>query len=183
MKRQKTFRRIVGFLAAKISQLDLESVEDPRQSQGRRWQLREVLSAVLLGLMSGCENLLELEELTSKLSRPVRRKLGIPRRLPDTTAREVLCRIEPSRLIPLLQRAVAAARRSKTLNKQEMELPLQMVAMDGKVTKVPTWAGYYAQLHQPEEGVPYGLMRTVTSVLAAHPGRPCLDVSDRKSVV
>lgn len=177
MEQQKKFRRIVGFLAARIAQLDLGAVEDPRDSQGRRWELRQVLSAVLLGLMSGCENLLELEQVTSRLSRPVRRVLGIPRRLPDTTARDVLCRIEPASLAPLLQRAVAAARRSKTLDKLEMQLPLQVVAMDGKVTKLPTWAGHYAQKHQPEEGVPYGLMRTVTSVLAAHPARPCIAVS------
>jgi hypothetical protein len=175
MENQKTFRRIVGFLAARLRQLSLGDVDDPRSSQGKRWKLEQVLAACLLGMMAGCKNLREVERLTSKLSRPIRRALGIPRRLPDTTARDLLCALSPQTLIPILHRLMSVASDGKQLEKTE--LPFHMVAMDGKVTWLPSWDGPYAQRQNPQEGLPYGLMRTVTSVLASTSSRPCIDVS------
>jgi hypothetical protein len=58
-----------------------------------------------------------------------------------------------------------------------MTLPFHVVAMDGKWTALPCWKGPYAQKQNPDEGAPYGIMRTVTSVLACVAGRPCIDVS------
>lgn len=175
MTNQKTFRRIVGFVAARLRQIDLREVEDPRSCRGQRWALHQVLAACLLGMMAGCKNLLEVERLTMKMSRPLRRALGVPRRLPDTTARDVLCRLSPESLIPVLHRVMALASRSGSLT--NTALPFHMVSMDGKTTWLPSWAGEFAQKHHPEEGVPYGLMRTVTSVLSTSAGRPCIDVS------
>ena len=175
MQSQKTFRRIVGFLAARLRQLDLRQIEDPRSPQGKRWDLHQILGACLFGMMAGCKSLTEVERLTMKLSRPVRRVLGIPRRLPDTTARDVICRLSPQSLIPILHRAMAVASRARSLTHEA--LPFHMVAMDGKVTALPSWEGEFSQKHSPEYGVPYGLMRTVTSVLASTASRPCIDVS------
>ena len=81
MESQKEFRRIVGFLAVQLSSLKLNDVTDRRVRRGRRWQLKQVLGACLLGLMAGCKGLAEVENLTAGLARAVRRKLGIPRRL------------------------------------------------------------------------------------------------------
>ena len=175
MIKQKLFRRIVGYLAARLRQMGLRDLIDPRRLQGRRWKLEEVLAACLLGMMAGCKNLREVERLTEKFSRPIRRRLGIPRRLPDTTARDVLCALSPETLIPILYRVLAIANRAKSLGK--MTLPFHVVAMDGKWTALPCWKGPYAQKQNPDEGAPYGIMRTVTSVLACVAGRPCIDVS------
>ncbi len=175
MENQKTFRRIVGFLAARFRKLDLGDLDDPRSPQGKRWKLKQILAACLLGMMAGCKNLREVERLTSKLSRPIRRALGIPRRLPDTTARDLLCELSPQALIPILHRLMAVASDGNQLEK--VGLPFHMVAMDGKVTWLPSWDGPYAQRQNPKEGLPYGLMRTVTSVLASTLSRPCIDVS------
>lgn len=172
---QREFRRIVGFVAVKLSRLGLAEVDDPRKHRGRRWRLTQVLGSCLLGLMSGCKSLAEVEGLTSKLSRSVRRRLGIARRVPDTTMRDVLCRVPTEALISVLHRAVRSAHRAKTL--EPTGLPFHMAAMDGKVTWLPSWDGPYAQRHQPEDGLPYGLLRTVTSTLVTARGKPCIDVS------
>jgi hypothetical protein len=172
---QREFRRLVGFVAVSLQRLDLDAVEDRRHRRGRRWKLRDVLGSCLLGMMSGCRSLAEVEQLTSRFSRPIRRRLGIARRLPDTTMRDILCRVPMEALIEVLHRAVDAARRAKSLD--PVTLPFHMAAMDGKVTALPTWDGPYAQRHQPEEGLPFGLMRTVTSTLVTARGKPCIDVS------
>jgi hypothetical protein len=172
---QKHFRRIVGFVAVQLQKLRLDEIEDLRSAKGRRWQMKAALSGCLLGLMSGCKSLAEVERLTAKLSRPIRRLLGIGRRLPDTTLRDILCGLPERTVLDLLQRAVSAARRGKSL--ECVELPFHMAAMDGKVTWTPSWDGRYAQKHEPEEGLPYGLLRTVTTTLVTARGKPCIGVS------
>lgn len=173
--RQKEFRRIIGFVAVEFQRLGLNEVHDPRCARGKRWRLSQVLGACLLGMMAGCTSFAQLERFTDSLSRPIRRKLGIPRRMPDTTMRAVICRLSWRDMVAVLERAIKAARRSKTL--ERMELPFDMVAMDGKVTWLPSWEGPYAQKHSPEIGLPYGLMRTVTSTLVTGRGCPCIHVS------
>jgi hypothetical protein len=172
---QKYFRRIAGFVASWFPRLELDGVPDPRHARGKRWQVRQVLAAGLLGHMAGCRGLGEVERLTGKLSRAIRRQFGLHRRLPDTTMRDVLCRLPWQQLVVLLERGVAAARRGKMLG--PVGLPFSMVAMDGKGTALPSWDGPYAQKHQPADGLPFGVMRTVTSTLVTAPGRPCIGVS------
>jgi hypothetical protein len=70
----------------------LEEVPDPRAREGR-WRLAQIIRATLVGLMAGCRSLAEAEALTANLARPMRRRLGLPRRLADTTARDALCRV------------------------------------------------------------------------------------------
>ena len=172
---QKEFRRIIGFVAVELQRLGLNEVPDPRNDRGKRWRLAQILGACLLGMMAGCRSVAEVERLTQRFSRPIRRKLGISRRIPNTTIRDILCRLSWRDLVGVLESAVAHARRRKALN--HAELPFDMVAMDGKGTWLPSWEGLYAQKHTPEEGLPYGLMRTVTSTLVSARGRPCIHVS------
>jgi hypothetical protein len=172
---QKQFRRIAGFVASWFDRIGLDDVDDPRRAQGKRWHIQQVLVACLFGHMAGCRGLGQVERLTSRLSRSIRRRFSLPRRLPDTTMRDVLCRLPWQQLVGVLSRAVAAARRGKML--EPTELPFGMASMDGKVTALPSWDGPYAQKHEPEDGLPFGLLRTVTSTLVTAPGRPCIDVS------
>lgn len=175
MESQKMFRQIVGYLIVRLKQLGLRQLSDPRRCQGRRWKLEQLIAAIVLSLMAGCKSLRDLERLTSKLSRPLRRRLNIPRRLPDTTVRDILCQMSSQSLISLLYQALAIAGRAGSIGKEL--LPFHMVVMDGKWTALPCWSGLYAQKQDPEEGAPYGMMRTVTSVLATTVSRPCIDVS------
>lgn len=176
MQNKHELRSIAGFLRARLDELGLDEVPDPRNSQGKRWQLRQVISMVLLGLMAGCKGLAELEQLSSDTKGVIRRWLGISGRLPDTTARSILCRLEPKDLIPLLHRVVIAAQHRGAWAAAH-DLPIGLVAMDGKGTSLPAWFGPYAQRHDPKEGLPFGILRTITSTLVTSRSRGCIDVS------
>lgn len=172
MSRRRELRRMAGMLKARLPELGLARVSEPRAFV-RRWQLNRIVRAAVLGVMSGCKSFAELEELTASLSRAIRRELGLPGRLPDTTARDVFCRLQPDELRSCLHRAVKAAQRRKAL--QPQGLPFHVVALDGKATSLPCWDFHYAQRHIPEYGAPFGLLRTVTCSLVSAPGRPCID--------
>ena len=172
---QREMRRIGGFLSARVPELRLGKVRDPRARQGRRWELAVLLRAVLLGLMSGAQSLAQLEELTAVMESGLRKLLGIRRRIADTTLRDVLCELGVEPLRALLHRTIRAAMRRKAL--PCVGLPFHVAAMDGKATALTSWDGPYAQCHMPESGKPYGLLRTVTSTLVTTPSRPCIDVS------
>ena len=170
----RELRRLAGLLAARLPEVGLDAVPDPRAREGR-WELGQILRAALVGLMAGCRSLWETEDLTSRLSRPVRRLLQLPRRLADTTMRDALCRKELlAGLRGALHRATRAAWRRKAL--APVGLPIGVVALDGKVTAVPTLNGEFAQTQHSEQGLPYGLIRTVTCALVSAAGRPCIDV-------
>lgn len=49
------------------------------------------------------------------------------------------------------------------------------MSLDGKVTALECWDDRLIQRQIPEQGDPYGLMRTVTCSLVTAPGRPCID--------
>ena len=163
---------MVGLLTARLPELDLDAVADPRAREGR-WSLAQILRASLVGLMAGCKSLWESEELTAGLSLSVRRQLKLPRRLPDTTARDALCQVSVDELRAALHRLVRAAWRRKAL--KPVKLPVSVVALDGKVTALPCLNQPFVQTQHPEVGLPYGLVRTMTAALVSAAGRPCLD--------
>jgi hypothetical protein len=165
-------RRVAGLLRARLPELDLEGVPDPRAREGR-WSLAQILRTTLVGLMAGCRSLFEAERLTEALSPAARRLLRLPRRLADTTARDALCRVSIDGLRTLLHRAVRAAWRRKAL--APVGLPVSVVALDGKATALPTLNHPLVQNQHPEVGLPYGLARTVTCSLVSAAGRPCID--------
>jgi hypothetical protein len=168
----RRLRRMVGLLKARLPELDLDAVADPRAREGR-WSLAQILRAALVGLMAGCQGLWEAEQLTATLSLTMRRQLRLPRRLADTTMRDALCKLDVGELRSALHRLVKAAWRRKALVSQRP--PIQTVALDGKVTALPCLNQPYVQTQHPEVGSPYGLVRTMTAALVSAPGRPCID--------
>ncbi len=170
--RERAMRRMAGLLRARLPELDLEGVPDPRAREGR-WSLAQILRATLVGLMAGCRSLLEAEQLTAGMAPTMRRRLGVPRRLADTTARDVLCRVSLDGLRAVLHRAVRAAWRRKALD--SVGLPMSVVALDGKATSLPTLNHPLVQNHIDGQVVPFGLVRTVTCSLVSAAGRPCID--------
>ena len=169
----RRLRRMVGLLNARLPELDLEAVPDPRAREGR-WSLGQILTATLVGVMAGCKGLWEAEQLTENLSVASRRQLGLKRRLADTTARDALCQVSLDDLRASLHRLVHAAARRKALEPEG--LPVRVVAMDGKVTMLPCLNQRFIQNQHPEFGLPYGLVRTMTAALVSARGRPCIDV-------
>lgn len=170
--RERAVRRVAGLLRARLPELDLEAVPDPRAREGR-WSLAQILRATLVGLMAGCRSLWDAEQLTAGMAAPMRRRLGLPRRLADTTARDALCRVGLDELRVVLHRAVRAAWRRKALDSES--LPIQVVALDGKSTALPTLNHPLVQNHVDGQVVPFGLVRTVTCSLVSAAGRPCID--------
>src|SRR6266542_1397074 len=170
--RERRVRRMAGLLRARLTELDLEGVPDPRAREGR-WSLAQILRATLVGLMAGCRSLWETEQLTEALSPAARRLLRLPRRLADTTARDVLCRVPLEGLRAALHRAVRVAWRRKAL--APVGLPVSVVALDGKATALPCINGEFAQTQHPEQGLPYGIVRTMTCALVSAAGLPCPD--------
>ena len=164
-------RRTVGHLAARIAEIGLDSVADPRVGRVQ-WKVSGVLTGCVVGMAAGCKGLAEVEELTNTLGRGARKHLRLWRRLPDTTARDLLCKLDPHQLRRRLHASVGAARRRKQL---ALDLPISAVSMDGKGTS--TWL-----LDPPDAKVKYAqrqgeraTVRTVTSCWVSVPGRPCLD--------
>ena len=168
----RRLRRMVGLLSARLPELDLDGVADPRAREGR-WSLAQILRAALVGLMAGCKGLWEAEQLTANLSLTARRQLRLKRRLADTTMRDALCKVSLDELRAAQHRVVKAAWRRKAL--KPVGLPLSVVALDGKVTALPCLNQRFVQTQHPEVGLPYGLVRTITAALVSAPGRPCID--------
>ncbi len=167
-------RRMAGMFNARLPDLKLEEVEDRRRRQGRRWQLSTLLRAVIVGITAGLYGLGELELLTQNLAPALRRALGIPRRLADTTARAALIRIVPYELRQAIYRMIHAARRRGALLLHGF--PFHVVALDGKVTSLEVWDHHYAQQHTDEKNLKaHGLVRTVTAALVSTRAKPIID--------
>src|SRR3954465_7641495 len=102
-------RRIFGMLSQRLDELRLDEVDDARDDRGKRWRLGALLRATLGAMLSGAKSLAQVEALSERLSRPMRRLLGIGRRLPDTTLRNALCTVEPGELCQPLRTLVRKA--------------------------------------------------------------------------
>lgn len=167
-------RRTAGILNSRLPDLDLERMSDPRHEKGRKWKQEQLATATLTALMAGRKSTAEAESLTEQLSPAMRKKLGLVRRLPDTTWRDWLCQLPATEVRNLIHRCVRAAGRRNALGR--FGFPLHVVAMDGKSQVLPSWDEEYAQYnHHEESGLEYGHLRTVTSCLVTARGRPCLD--------
>ncbi|MBI4702687.1 MAG: ISAs1 family transposase [Deltaproteobacteria bacterium] len=170
---QRLTRRMAGLLRRRLPEARLDQVTDPRARRGRRWPLRTLLGATLLGLLAGAKSLAETEALTAELSAGMRRLLRIYRRV--AALRELICRLDPHQLRAALHRLVRAAQRRKALEADG--LPFGVVALDGKATALPSCDDYYAQRQSQNDGrTLVGLLRTVTSALISCRARPCIDV-------
>lgn len=176
MASRRRVRRMAGFIACYFSDDLLTWVEDPRSERGRRWKsCLPLLKALLLGSAAGCTGLTEVEEMTAELPKSLRKLLGIPTRIPDTTLRDFVCKLEPEQLSKLLYIVGYDAWRRKALQPLE-GFAFGVMSLDGKYPSVTDTGDYeYLQVHHDEAGQPaHGLVRTVTSVLVTACGRPIL---------
>lgn len=168
-------RRIFGMLSKRLSEAQLEEVADDRDERGKRWQLAALLRAAVGAMLAGAKSLAEVEALTTRLSRPIRRLFGIDRRLPDTTLRNALCTVEPSELRKPLRALVRQAHRRKALDPDE--LPFGVVSLDGKGFSIPSSDDWYAQRQtHGEDGALLGVVRSVTATLTSSSARPIIDI-------
>ena len=165
-------RRVIGALHARLPEAGLGHVKDPRRQDSITWPIETILGAVVTAIVAGRKSLAQLESLTDEMSLAARRKVRLPRRIPDTTARDLLVRIEPDGLRESLRRQIRAAHRRKAL--APVDLPFGVVSMDGKFTAVPEAKGPYAQARGPLDKE-YGLVGSITATLISAAAKPCLD--------
>jgi LmbE family N-acetylglucosaminyl deacetylase len=154
----------------------LRQIADPRHTRGRRWKSDlPLLRALMVGLACGCRGFREVEELTTDMASSIRKLLGIPRRIPDTTLRDFVCKLDPGELSKVLSIVGYDAWRRKALQTRE-NFPFGVLSMDGKCPAIRDIGNHdYLQVHHDESGqATHGLVRTVTSILATVPGRPIL---------
>jgi len=176
MPNARETRRICGFVASRADRLRLDRVSDHRDPRGRRWNLPTLLWASLLGMMTGQKSFAGVESLTDDLAVSVRRRLGIKRRVPDTTLRNALATIDPAELRPVLHSVTRSANRSKSIT-VDFDLPFGVVSMDGKYVSVPSIDDHYAQRSaRSDTGAVVGRVGTMTATLCSSQARPCIDV-------
>jgi hypothetical protein len=168
---------MAGLIACYLANPELlRRVVDPRSLQGRRWKTcLPLLSAVLLGLACGCKGLEEVEELTADMHKSVRKLVGIPRRIPDTTLRDFLVKLDHEQLSNLLYVIGYDAWRRKALVPTG-DFPWGILSCDGKYPVIrDTEVSAYLQVHHDEDRQAiYGMLRTITATLITAEGRPIL---------
>ena len=86
---KRRIRRTAGLVSGYFCEDLLGRIDDPRSSRGRSWKsCLPLIKAVVLGLASGCKGLGEVEEMTEDMFGSVRKLVGIPFTVPDTTLRD-----------------------------------------------------------------------------------------------
>lgn len=168
-------RRLCGAIKARLPEIGLAQVNDPRGRRGRRWKLQTLLRVVVVGIMAGAKSLVDVEKLTAEMSGAARALLGLRRRIADTTLRDALCRLSIDKLRAALHRTIHAAHRRKAL--APVDLPFGVVAMDGKWTAIDGIDTEYAQRNHRDDGGEYGLVRTVTCTLSSAAAKVCIDAA------
>jgi len=126
-------------------------------------------------MLSGQKSLKETEATSDELSGLSRNLLGIERRLSDTTARDILVRLDPDELRNSLHLSIKTANRRKALNPDG--LPCGVIAMDGKWTSTPIANKELTQNHTKDgsDDKPQNRLRTITSCLTSSRAKPCID--------
>ncbi len=81
-------RRMYGFFRKRLDEIGLDQVRDNRDDRGKRWDLGALLHTVLGAMLAGARSLADVEEMTERISSPMKRLFGIQRRVPDTTLRD-----------------------------------------------------------------------------------------------
>jgi hypothetical protein len=170
------YRRLAGVLAARMPEARLGEIADPRAQTSRRWGLGVLLGTVVVGICAGAKSLAQLETMTDEMSVSMRRLLGIRRRIPDTTLRDLLCGMDPRELRTAIHAQMRAAHRRKALEPDR--LPFGVLALDGKSTALSGCDDLYAQRQSQHDGERFtSLLRTVTCSLVSAAAKPCIDAS------
>jgi predicted transposase YbfD/YdcC len=165
-------RRMVGFLNARLPDLQLQTVPDARDPRWVKWRMATVLRVLIVSMTAGCVSLLQAEALTQDMSADMRRALKILRRIPDTTLRTIAAALDPDDIRPVMHHQIRAAHRRKALEPDE--LPFNTVMLDGKNTAIPSCDDYFAQ-RQSQDGGLVGILRTMTCSLVTTAAQPCID--------
>lgn len=170
-------RRMAGALSARLPEIGLEQVADPRNARGIRWKsLYPLLVAPLVAMAAGLKSFAETESLTEEMSLAMRKKLGIPGRISDTTMRNTMVRLSPEEFRKCLYRQTKAAHRRKALMPEGF--PFGVEAFDGKYTSIESSDEKYSQKQSAKDGQKaHGVVRTFNCSLVSCRAKVVVDSS------
>ena len=166
--------RIARYLGRRENALSFDEVRDPRARRGRRWRLRSLLTATFVSMVAMERSFRGVERLTDDLS-GCRRRLGIPRRVPDSTLANLFARLDDETgLRNVLVQDIQRARRRKAL--ESTEIPINAVAIDGKTI----WCDRHevddpACQAMPQTERTYFRLHALHAVLISVASQPCID--------
>jgi predicted transposase YbfD/YdcC len=169
-KIQKEIQGLFGRVSWKFE----KGINDPRDNRGKRWRLSSVLQSIFLGFVCGSTTYRDVEKLSIRL--PKWLKIFIPRRISDTTLRNVISVVDPKELEATLVTQVKEEYRGKRLPIQYM-LPIHIVSIDGKVQtgKAPFHPACEKRVME-KTGVVYYHLAFMRAVLTSAHTKVCLQV-------
>ena len=175
MNLRRRIKTMQTYLEQRHEALRFEGVADPRDRRGRRWKLGALLGCALTSLVLLSRSLRRAEQLSCDLvgSRLLRR-LGIRRRVPDSTLGDALALVAPSELLAELHRQVRAEQRRKALGPER--LPGGVIAIDGKVQAVLAAPAnpYTCQRQGGQDGPARYLHRVLNATLISARAAVCI---------
>jgi predicted transposase YbfD/YdcC len=167
-------KTIARYLGKRENALSFEKVRDPRSRRGRRWTLRSLLTATFVSMVAMERSFRGVERRTRDLN-GCRRRLGIPRRVPDSTLAYLFKRLDDeSALRQVLVQDILRAQRRKAL--QPTRLPIGVAAIDGKTI----WCDSKpvddpACQAMPHNDRTYFRLHALHAVLVSVESQPCID--------
>jgi hypothetical protein len=173
MTLQRRTKTVQTFLGQRREALCFDEIPDPRKQRGRRWSLRALLSTAVFSMMVLTRSLRGAERFSEDLSNG-QRKLGINRRVPDSTLGALLAQMSPEPLRQHLHKQVLAEHRRKAL--EPTVVPIRAMSVDGKtVATLDEEANADCQKQNPEGQPPYWLYRVVRATLISSAAALCID--------
>lgn len=167
-------KSIVRYLAKRENTLAFEEVRDPRARRGRRWSLRSLLTATFVGMFAMEGSFRGVERLTRDMP-GCRKRLGIPRRVPDSTLAHLFARLDDEAgLRQVLIDDIKRAHRRKAL--LPTRLPISVAAIDGKTI----WCDHQRVCDPACQAMPqtertYFRLHALHAVLVSAAAQPCID--------
>jgi len=151
--------------------MPLGRVAEPRKGN-IKLKMRTALTVLITGMAVGCKSLSEVEQFTDWLGGGARKLLRVWRRVPDTTLRDLIVKLDPDEIRKLIYHGIRQANRRKQL---KQDFPLRVASMDGKVTSSRLWDRTKALIKYGQVQGNRAMIRTITSCYVSTPARVCLD--------
>jgi len=174
MNLRRRIQSLQTYLNQRREILRFDQVPDPRGRRGQRWKLPALLSTALMSLALLARSMRRAEQLSEELSSArMLRRLGVRRRLPDSTLGDVLSAVAPQALLDHLHWQVRAEHRRKAL--EPTVLPVGVVAIDGKTPAVlKEAANPYCQLQSGDDEKERYVYRVLNATLISCSATVCI---------
>jgi predicted transposase YbfD/YdcC len=153
-----------------------DELVDPRQARGKRYEHRGLLGLLVAGFACGLKSLRRVEDLAEDLGARVRRRLGLPSKVSDTTLWNLLSKQTTQGLGQTVATQVRWLLKQPWLAK--VALPFGVMSFDGKslwTSQQQQVAGLEAVAND-EAGTPLWRLGTLRAVLTSVVAAPCVDL-------